>query len=348
MRVGIVGGSGYTGGELLRLLCMHPKVEVTYVTSRRYAGKFIGDVHPNLRKLVNIKFEEYDVTLASEKCDYVFMAVPHRSSMKLTPDLLDVGLKVIDLSADFRLKDKVAYEKYYGGHERPELLEEAVYGLPELHREELRGARLVACPGCIAVSAILGAAPIVASFSIDPERIVVDAKIGSSAAGREATESTHHPERVGVVRPYKVTGHRHTAEIEQELSMVTGRQVKVALSAHSIDMVRGILSTIHFFLDELPEEKDVWRAFRAFYGNEPFVRIVKQKTGLYRLPNPKAVVGSNFCDVGFELDPHASRLVVLSALDNLVKGAAGQAVQCMNVMEGWDEALGLNAPSIFP
>ena len=256
MRVGIVGGSGYTGGELLRLLCMHPKVEVTYVTSRRYAGKFIGDVHPNLRKLVNIKFEEYDVTLASEKCDYVFMAVPHRSSMKLTPDLLDVGLKVIDLSADFRLKDKVAYEKYYGGHERPELLEEAVYGLPELHREELRGARLVACPGCIAVSAILGAAPIVASFSIDPERIVVDAKIGSSAAGREATESTHHPERVGVVRPYKVTGHRHTAEIEQELSMVTGRQVKVALSAHSIDMVRGILSTIHFFLDELPEEQE--------------------------------------------------------------------------------------------
>ncbi|MBS7288862.1 MAG: N-acetyl-gamma-glutamyl-phosphate reductase [Candidatus Freyarchaeota archaeon] len=348
MRVGVVGARGYTGGELLRLLYMHPKVEVTYITSRQHAGKPVGIVHPNLRGLLDLKFEEFDVSKASEKCDYVFMAVPHGASMDITPQLLEVGLKVVDLSADFRLKNEEEYRKYYGPHKRPELLGKAVYGLPELHRKELRGAQFVACPGCMATSAIIGAAPVVSSFKVDLEKIVVDAKIGSSAAGREADESTHHPERTGVVRPYKVVGHRHTAEIEQELTGLVGRKVKVALSAHAVDIVRGILSTLHFFLEEGVEEREVWRAFRNFYSESPFVRIVKQRIGVYRLPDPKAVIGSNFCDIGFEVDEDSSRLVVLSAIDNLVKGASGQAVQCMNLMEGWDEGLGLNLPGLFP
>ncbi len=348
MRVGIVGARGYTGGELLRLLYAHPKVEITYVTSRQYAGKMVGNIHPNLRGLLDLRFEEFNVSKASERCDCVFMAVPHGASMDITPELLEVGLKVIDLSADFRLKSEEAYKKYYGVHKRPELLGKAIYGLPELHREELRGASFVSCPGCIATSAIIGATPVVSSLNVELDRIIVDAKIGSSAAGREADESTHHPERVGVVRPYKVVGHRHTAEIEQELSEVAKQEVKVALSAHAVDMVRGILSTLHFFLKEEVDEKEIWKAFRSFYSNAPFVRVVRQKTGLYRLPNPKAVIGSNFCDVGFEVDEDNSRLVVLSALDNLVKGAAGQAVQCMNIMEGWEETLGLKCPSLFP
>ncbi|MBS7248085.1 MAG: N-acetyl-gamma-glutamyl-phosphate reductase [Candidatus Jordarchaeales archaeon] len=348
MRVGVVGARGYTGGELLRLLCMHPKVEVTYITSRQHAGKPVGVIHPNLRGLLDLKFEEFNVSKASEKCDCVFMAVPHGASMDVTPQLLEVGLKVIDLSADFRLKNEEEFKRYYGPHKRPELLGKAVYGLPELHRKELREARFVACPGCMATSAIIGAAPVVSSFKVDYEKIVVDAKIGSSAAGREADESTHHPERTGVVRPYKVVGHRHTAEIEQELSGLVGRKVKIALSAHAVDIVRGILSTLHFFLEESVDEKEVWKAFRNFYGDAPFVRIVKQRIGVYRLPDPKAVIGSNFCDVGFELDEDNSRLVVLSAIDNLVKGASGQAVQCMNIMEGWDETLGLKIPGLFP
>ncbi|MHA1579048.1 MAG: N-acetyl-gamma-glutamyl-phosphate reductase [Candidatus Freyarchaeota archaeon] len=348
MRVGIVGASGYTGGDLARLLLFHPEAELTCVTSRKFAGKYLSSVHPNLRGITQIKFENYDANTLADKCDYVFLSVPHRASMNIAPELLETGVRVIDLSADFRIKNQETYEYYYGKHEHPELLGQSVYGISELHKEEIKKAKLVSCPGCLASSAILGAAPIVSTGAVDIDRIVIDSKVGSSASGREFSLATHHPERANIVRPYKATNHRHTAEIEQELSAVAGKRVRVAFSAHAVDMVRGILSTIHLFMKRELSEKEVWGIFREFYRDEPFIRIIKQKTGIYRLPDPKIIAGTNYCDIGFEVDEHVPRIVVLSALDNLMKGASGQAVQCMNIMEGIDETTGLTFPGLHP
>lgn len=348
MRAGIVGASGYTGGDLVRLLLFHPEVELTCVTSRQFYGKYLSNLHPNLRGITQIKFENYDINTISKKCDYVFLSVPHRASMNIVPELLGTGVKVIDLSADFRIKNQEVYEYYYGKHEHPELLGKSVYGISELHKEEIKKSNLVSCPGCLASCAILGAAPIISTGAVDLERIVIDSKVGSSASGRDFSLATHHPERANIVRPYKATNHRHTAEMEQELSAVAGKQVKIAFSAHAVDMVRGILSTIHLFLEKELSEREVWGIFREFYSDEPFIRIIKQKTGIYRLPDPKIIVGTNYCDVGFEVDEHMPRIVVLSALDNLMKGASGQAVQCMNIMEGIDETTGLTFPGLHP
>ena len=348
-RVGIIGGSGYVGGELLRLLMLHPNVEVTMTTSRRYAGEYVFTVHPNLRNVTQLKFTEQDLSQIADNCDIVFMATPHGSSSRLVPKLLEVGLKVIDLSADFRLKNPNDYIKWYGWeHPAPELLREAVYGLPELYRSEIRGAHLIACPGCMAATAIIGLAPLVKHGVVESERIVVDAKIGSSGAGSNPSIATHHAERFGGVRPYKVVGHRHTAEIEQELKLLGGKAFRVSFTPHAVNMVRGILSTIHVFSENLPTIKDVWRMYRSLYKGEPFVRIIRYKKGLYRLPDPKILVGSNFCDVGFELDPHSNRIVVLSAIDNLMKGAAGQGVQCLNIVLGVNETTGLKSMGFHP
>jgi len=300
-------------------------------------------VHPNLRGITTLKFSPLDLSGLADKCDLVFLATPHGTSKDMVPSLLGEGVKVVDLSADFRLKDPADYPRWYGwDHTHPELLEEAVYGLPELHREEIKKADLVACSGCMAVASTLALAPSVRAGFIDRERIVIDVKIGSSGGGSEPTLASHHPERFGGLRPYKVVGHRHTAEIEQELTLVGGDDVKVAFSAHAVNMARGILTTCHLWLTQQVRERDIWRAYRGFYADEPFIRIVKYRKGLYRLPDPKVVVGTNFCDVGFELDTHVERLVVLSAIDNLVKGAAGQAVQCFNIMLGLDERTGLD------
>jgi len=347
MRVGIIGGSGYAGGELLRLLLPHPEAEVSFVTSRRFVGDHVYMVHPNLRGFTTLKFTTPNIPELAERCDLVFLATPHGASKEMMPSLLDRGLRVVDLSADFRLKDPADYPRWYGWtHPHPELLEQAVCGIPEIHREEIKKADLVACPGCMAVAAILALAPVVKAGFIDGERIVVDAKIGSSGGGSEPTQASHHPERFGGVRPYKTVGHRHTTEIEQELTLVGGSEVKVAFSPHAVNMARGILDTCHVWLTRRVEERDVWSAYRGFYGGEPFIRIVKYRKGLYRLPDPKVVVGTNFCDVGFELDKHVERLVILSAIDNLVKGAAGQAVQCFNLMLGLDERTGLESPGL--
>jgi N-acetyl-gamma-glutamyl-phosphate/LysW-gamma-L-alpha-aminoadipyl-6-phosphate reductase len=254
-----------------------------------------------------------------------------------------MGLKVLDLSADFRLKDPDAYPKWYGwNHLAPKLLEGAVYGLPELHREKIKKAELVACPGCMAHASILALAPIIKADIIERGRIVVDTKIGSSGGGSEPTPAGHHPERFGGLRPYKVVGHRHTAEIEQELMSMGGSEVKIAFSPHAVNMARGILATCHVWLTQNVRERDIWRADRGFYDGEPFVRMVKYRKGLYQLPDPKVVVGTNYCDIGFELDKNVERLVILSAIDNLVKGAAGQAVHCYNIMFGLDERMGLD------
>jgi N-acetyl-gamma-glutamyl-phosphate/LysW-gamma-L-alpha-aminoadipyl-6-phosphate reductase len=349
VRVGIIGGSGYVGGELLRLLLFHPQVEVTMVTSRKYAGEFVFGVHPNLRGATQLKFLPLNLSQIAENCDLVFTATPHGSSVNLVPKLLEMGLRVIDMSADFRLKNPDDYVKWYGWeHAHPELLKEAVYGLVELHREEIKNARLIACPGCMAIATILGLAPIVKAGVIEKDRVVVDAKIGSSGAGSAPSLASHHPERFGGVRPYKPVGHRHTAEIEQELNLLTNEPVTISFSTHAVNMVRGILSTIHVFLTKSLTDKDVWKIYRSQYQGEPFVRLVRYKKGLHRLPDPKVVKGTNFCDVGFEFDPHINRLVILSAIDNIMKGAAGQGVQCLNVVLGVDEKTGLESTGFHP
>jgi len=340
MKVGIVGGSGYTGGELLRLLLRHPKVEVAQVTSDSMAGKPIGRAHPNLRKVTDLNFTPHSDL---EPCDLLFLAMPHGRSMGRMSDFLVRAGKVIDLSADFRLKDPALYREYYGvEHPRPDLLAQSVYGLPELHREAIRQATLVSGPGCIATAAILAVHPLAKAGLIDPKRLVVDAKTGSSAGGVDGGVASQHPERSGVMRIYAPAGHRHTAEIEQE----TG--VKVALSCHAVEAVRGILATCHAFLQDSVTSKDLWRVYREAYRGEPFVRIVTEAAGLYRYPEPKILAGTNFCDVGFALDAHANRVVSVAALDNLMKGAAGTAVQCMNLVAGYPETMGLDFLGLHP
>ena len=340
MKVGIVGGSGYTGGELLRLLLRHPKVEVAQVTSDSMAGKPIGRAHPNLRKVTDLTFTPHSDL---EPCDLLFLAMPHGRSMGRMSQFLVRAGKVIDLSADFRLKDRALYREYYGvEHPCPDLLAQSVYGLPELHREAIRQATLVSGPGCIATAAILAIHPLAKAGLIDPERLVVDAKTGSSAGGVDGGTASQHPERSGVMRIYAPAGHRHTAEIEQE----TG--VKVALSCHAVEAVRGILATCHAFLQDSVTSKDLWRVYREAYQGEPFVRIVTEAAGLYRYPEPKILAGTNFCDVGFALDAHANRVVSVAALDNLMKGAAGTAVQCMNLVAGYPETMGLDFLGLHP
>jgi len=346
VKVSVVGASGYVGGELLRILSRHPDVELASLTSRQYAGEYVHKVHPNLKGVLNARFTGEDALTAASKADVVFLALPHKASVSVVPEIIKLGVKIVDMSADFRLKDPEQYKIWYGyEHPYPELLKKFVYGLPELHRDELRSASYVAVPGCMAASAIISSAPLYRYMS---DQIVVDAKIGSSGAGGKPSLSTHYSERYGVIRPYKPAGHRHAAEIEQELSRLAGKGVVVGMSAHAVNIVRGILTTTHIFVGSEVTLQDLWKAYREFYRDEPFVRFMMDRTGLYRYPDPKVVVGSNFADVGFAYDSHSRRIVALGAIDNLMKGAAGTAVQSMNLMLGLDEKRGLDFPAIHP
>ncbi|MEE9586366.1 MAG: N-acetyl-gamma-glutamyl-phosphate reductase [Nitrososphaerales archaeon] len=349
MRVGIVGASGFVGGELLRLLLLHPEVEVTSATSRKYSGQYVYRVHANLRNITDLQFIDQNLEEVVDRSDLVFTAVPHGTAVNIMPRLIESGVKIVDMSADFRLKNPDAYPRWYEyNHPNPELLSKFVFGLPEIRREEVKNSRLVSCPGCMALTSILALVPLVKENIIDTGKIVVDAKIGSSGGGVTPSRATHHAERYGVIRPYKPVGHRHTAEVEQELSSIAGSDVTVCLSTHAVNMVRGILCTIHVFLKKPLAIPDVWKIYRGAYSGEPFIRLVRDRQGVYRFPDPKVVIGSNFCDIGFELDDRADRLVVMSATDNLVKGAAGNGVQCMNLMVGFDEKAGLEAAAIHP
>jgi len=349
MKISIIGGSGYTGGELIRNLLFHPKVEITNVVSRSNVDEYVFRIHPNLRGYTELKFSSLNLSAITSNSDLVFTAIPHGTSAELVPKLLETGIKVIDLGADYRLKDPADYPKWYGWtHPHPELLKEAIYGLPELHREEIRNARLVACAGCMATATILALAPPIKERLIEPGHIVVDAKIGSSGAGNTPTKASHHPERANGVRPYKVVGHRHIPEMDQELSLLTSTRPKISFTPHAIPIIRGILATIHTFPIKSPTLPEIWKIYRSMYGSEPFVRLVKDRKGLHQLPDPKVTMGTNFCDIGFEIDTHTDRLVILSAIDNLVKGASGQAIQCLNIMLGIDEKTGISAPSIYP
>jgi LysW-gamma-L-alpha-aminoadipyl-6-phosphate/LysW-L-glutamyl-5-phosphate reductase len=340
MKAAIVGGSGYVGGELLRLLLRHPEVEVAQVTSDSMAGKPVGRAHPNLRKATPLTFVPH---AALRPTDVMFLATPHGESMARVPELLNAGGIVVDLSADFRLRDAAAYPRYYHQeHSHPELLSRAVYGLPELHREALRSAQLIAVPGCIATASILALHPLAKAGWLDARAVVVDAKSGSSASGQDAGPAGSHAERSGVMRAYAPAGHRHTAEIEQELG------VPVALSCHAVEAVRGVLATGHAFVTRPTDDKELWRIYRASYGTEPFVRIVHETDGIHREPEPKILSGTNYCDVGFASDAHAGRVVALAAIDNLMKGAAGNAVQCLNVRAGFPETTALDFLGLHP
>ena len=344
IRASIVGGSGYTGGELLRILLGHPGVEVAQVTSERFPGQPVGVVHPNLRQRTDLKFVGRD-ELAT--CDALFLCLPHGETAKQVETFLELAPRIVDLSADFRLKDPAAYEKWYGvAHPRPDLLESFVYGIPELHREEIRGAHFVAAGGCNATATILALHPLFAAGMVRRDGVVVEVKAGSSEGGNASTQATHHPERAHCIRSYKPTGHRHQAEILQEMAG-TG-PLQLHFSATAVDLVRGIQLTAHVFPAAPLDEKAVWRTYRQAYGKEPFVRIVKSREGNYRYPEPKLLWGTNTCDVGFELDPDSGRLVVMAALDNLVKGGAGQAVQCFNLMHSLPETVGLEFPGLHP
>jgi [amino group carrier protein]-6-phospho-L-2-aminoadipate/5-phospho-L-glutamate reductase len=344
IKVAIVGGSGYTGGELLRLLLSHPRAEVVQVTSERSAGKLVSKAHPNLRKRTQLQFSKMAEIRA---CDLLFLCLPHGEAMEKIRQFQTVAPKIIDLSADFRLQTESAYQEWYGKrHACPELLGKFVYGIPELHREAMRGADLISSAGCNATVTILGLYPFYKSDLIDPDRTVVEVKVGSSEAGNAPSASSHHPERSGAVRSFMPTRHRHTGEVIQELSF--GRPIQVHMSVTSIELVRGALATSHLFLKQKLEDKDVWKIFRQAYGQEPFIRIVKEADGTHRYPEPKWLAGTNYCDIGFERDEKSQRLVIISAIDNLMKGAAGQAVQAFNIMHGFTETEGLDFPGLHP
>lgn len=330
IRVGIAGGSGYAGGELLRLLLAHPDAEVVQVTSERHSAKFVHRTHPNLRALTRLKY----VRLGDlSSCDVLFSCLPHGASARHIDHLRAAAGRVIDLGADFRPGS--------AEHPRPDLVGRFIYGIPELNREALKGADLVACAGCNATASILALRPL---FRAGVARTaVIEVKVGSSEAGNRASEASHHPERSGAMRSYKPTGHRHQAEVRATLG-----GDRIHFSATSVGMVRGILATCHVFVDRELDDKALWRIYRGAYADEPFVRIVKERTGIHRYPDPKLLSGSNYCDVGFEADPHANRVVVLAAIDNLMKGAAGQAVQAFNIMHGLPETRGLEFPGLHP
>jgi len=344
IKVSIVGASGYTGGELLRLLLFHPGIEINQVTSESYTGKYVYKIHPNLRKATTLKFVSVNEI---EPCDLLFLCLPHNSSQNKIDNFKSIAPKIIDLSADFRLKDTALYEKWYGHkHARPELINEFVYGIPELHREEMKITNYISSAGCNATASILGLYPLFKNNLVDEERTVIEVKAGSSEGGNKVNDGSHHPERSGVVRSYQPTQHRHTAEMLQELSF--GKKIQIHFSATAIDMVRGLLATCHVFLKNDLQEKDIWKIYREAYGNEPFIRIVKESDGIYRYPEPKILSGTNFCDIGFKKDDFSNRLVVVSAIDNLMKGAAGQALQAFNIMYGFDERTGLEFPGLHP
>lgn len=339
MKISIAGASGYGGGELLRLLLQHPHVEIHQCTSERYAGKPVTRLHPNLRKQTSLNFSSIKDL---EKVDLLFVALPHTQCMQRFDELTALADRIIDLSADFRLKDTEAYKTWYAiEHTQQDKLGEFVYGNVELHRDEMKQAKYISGAGCNATATILPLWPLFKNDIVDTSMpVIAEAKCGSSEGGNAISDASHHPERSGCVRSYKPTGHRHIAEMEQELGHA------VHFSATSIEMVRGILLTAHIFVKPGIAEKDIWKTYRKTYGQEPFIRIVKERQGIYRYPEPKIVAGTNYCDIGFELD--GNRLVVVAAIDNLMKGAAGQAVHAMNVMCGFDETAGLGFAGLHP
>ena len=345
LRIAIVGSSGYTGGELYRILLHHPKAAVTAVTSEKSAGKPISSIFPHLAGLTDLLCEPLDPDGIAKKADFIFLALPHVTAQEAAYRFHKLGKKVVDLSADYRIADPLLYEKWYEHcHQYPDLLALAVYGLPEVHREKIRKSQLIANPGCYPTSAILGLAPLLKKRMIDHNTIIIDSKSGVSGAGRSPSLPYHYPEANEGLMAYKIGTHRHTPEIEQEISKLAGDQVILNFTPHLVPMNRGILSTIYATMKEQADTGALHELFQDFYRQEPFVRV----RPLGQLPNVCNVRGSNFCDIGVCADARTGRVVVVTAIDNLVKGASGQAVQNMNLMAGFEETEGLKFAGLFP
>jgi N-acetyl-gamma-glutamyl-phosphate reductase len=342
-KVAVLGASGYTGSDLLRFLLVHPKVEVTYATAEKHAGKEISEALPHLRSFLNLELQPLDVKLIPDEIEIVFVALPHGTSAKVVEELIERGKKVVDLGADFRLSYEV-YKQWYGEHPCPELIPQAVYGITELFESRIAKAKLVANPGCYPESAILGLAPVLKNKLIEEDSIIIDSKSGVSGAGRSPEIAYHFCEVNECIRAYKVGEHRHTPEIEEVLSNYSGLDVKVSFIPHLIPMDRGILSTIYVRLKEEVTTRELLELYDKFYEGKKFVRIAPEK--IY--PSTGDVKGSNFCDIGIKANPKNRTAVIISVLDNLVKGASGQAIQNMNVMMGFPESLGLDMPPVFP
>ncbi|MCX4809337.1 N-acetyl-gamma-glutamyl-phosphate reductase [Streptomyces sp. NBC_01239] len=339
IRAAVFGAAGYIGGELLRLLLGHPEVELTAAVSSRFPGKRLDSVHPNLRSATDLTFTAPE---RAEDCDVVFLATPHRSTMDLVRHWADRTDLLVDLSGDFRLRDTEVYERYYGvPHEAPELLDRFVPGIPELHRDRLRTARLISVPGCMANAAILALHPLAAhQLALSP--VLLDGRTGSSGSGASAGDSNLHAERSGALRVFAPATHRHEAEVAQH----TGLDAR--MTATGVEAVRGVQVVCHTEVPDGVEERAVRAAYREAYADEPFVRLVAHKRGTYRYPEPKILLGSNYCDIGHVWDGASRRLVVVAALDNLVKGGAGNAVQSLNVRMDWPESYGLSFPGLHP
>ncbi|NJM45731.1 MAG: N-acetyl-gamma-glutamyl-phosphate reductase [Alkalinema sp. RU_4_3] len=349
--VGIVGASGYGGVQLVRLLQDHPLLEVVYLGGDSSAGKDYVDVYPHLIGAVNLKVEPIDVDVIADRCRVVFLGLPNALACDMAPKLLERGCKVLDLSADYRLKDMAVYKQFYSsdlkGKVRSDgdVLETAVYGLPELYREQLREANLVGCPGCYPTASLLALAPLFKQGLIETDTAIIDAKSGTSGGGRQGKVGMLLAEADNAIAPYGLVRHRHTPEIEQVCSDLSGREVQVQFTPHLVPMVRGILATVYAKLrDPGLVRDDLYTIYNAFYRNNPWIRMLEP--GVY--PATKWAYGTNLCFISVEVDPRTDRVIVMSVIDNLMKGQASQAVQCLNLMMGWDETLGLPKVAFYP
>ncbi|HBE16033.1 MAG TPA: N-acetyl-gamma-glutamyl-phosphate reductase [Cyanobacteria bacterium UBA11149] len=344
--VGIIGASGYGGVQLVRLLMDHPSVEVVYLGGDSSAGKPFSDLYPHLGHRVNLTIEPIDLDIIASRCQVVFLSLPNGLAYLMAPVLLSKGCKVIDLSADYRFWNQETYKTWYGGERNDgETAASAVYGLPELYRDRIGESQLIGCPGCYVTASLLGIAPLMKQGLIIPETAIIDAKSGTSGAGRTAKTNLLLAEADNSISPYSVTRHRHTPEIEQICSDLAGREVTVQFTPHLMPMVRGLLATIYATLrDPGLVREDLTTIYSAFYRSSPFVRVLP--SGTY--PQTKWACGTNLCYISIEVDPRTGRVIVMSAIDNLIKGQAGQAIQCLNVMMGWQETLGLPVVSFYP
>ncbi len=343
LNVGIVGGTGYTGVELIRLLSMHPQASIATITSRTEEGMSVSEIFPSLRGRLDLTFVKPSIDILGQ-CDVVFFATPHGVAMQQAQDLVDTGVRVIDLAADFRMKDLTHWEKWYGiDHQARQLLEEAVYGLPEINREKIKEARIVGNPGCYATAIELGFAPLLSSGLVDSSSLIADAKSGVSGAGRKEDLGIIYSEVGDNFKAYGLRGHRHHPEIVEILRDIAGTDIGLRFTPHLLPINRGILATLYANLS-VPAAHEVRSSFEAFFENEPFVDILPEG----QFPDTRSVRGSNFCKIGMQVSEDASSVLVVSVLDNLVKGASGQAIQNMNIMFGLDETMGLNGLGLVP
>ncbi len=338
IKTAVLGATGYTGCELMRLISVHPGAELDLVSSESHAGKLVSEIHPQFKEQVDLVLGQMEIEKIPATVDLVFCALPHGKSAEAVAALLNKGFRVIDLSADFRLKQPELYREWYAfDHPQAERLGCAVYGLPELYSEAIEPARLVANPGCYPTGVILGLAPLLKQGLIKTRGIIIDAKSGVSGAGRAPKQPFHFPDCTENFKAYRVASHQHTPEIEQELGRIAGEQLQVTFTPHLVPMVRGILCTTYLELKHLKDEEELYAIYESFYRSNPFVRICKPPA----LPETRFVRGSNYCDLAIKLDQRTKRVIIISAIDNLVKGASGQAVQNMNLMFGLPEKTGL-------